>query len=852
MKTKLLKAIGPLAGISIFLVALFILRNELHNFHYHQIINEIKNVPAGAIVFALLFTLLNYVVLSFYEIEGFQYIKHPMAWRKIGLASFIAFAFSNNVGFYSISGSAVRFRFYSAWGLSAIDITRLITYCSVLAFWLGLCTITSIVFLVEPLVIPATFHIPEISTKFIGVVLALVVCSFLVFTLVRRNPLNIFNWTFEIPSFWLTLALIVTACLDWIFFGAALYSLLPIHATISFPLFMGYFLLAMIIALVSHVPGGLGVFETMFMLLLHGQAPAQSMFGALLVFRVIYYLIPLGLSAVILAVHEIYVRKEAFLGVSKVVSKWATTIIPYIFAVAVFASGVILLFSGATPGVNGRIEILQGIMPLTLLEVSHFMGSVLGAMLLMLSWGIYKRLDSSYYMSIYVMVAGIFVSLLKGLDYEEALLLLTTLLFLLPCKAHFYRKSSFLNETFTIGWSIAILAVITGTVWLGLFAYRHVAYSNELWWHFSFFGHASRFLRASAGSAVVVLFAGLMRLLTPAKPFHVAVNHIPDELIKNIIDKSVKTYAQLAFLGDKKFLLSDNNDAFIMYGIQGKSWIAMSDPVGESNSIIPLIWNFREMCDLHDGRPVFYEISKNNLHLYVDIGLTLIKMGECARVDLQKFNLEGGSKKGFRYTLRKVEQEGCSFELLDKNSVNAILPELKDISDSWLSEKNTREKRFSLGSFTDGYIREFECGVVKKSGKIVAFTNIWKSAQNHELSIDLMRYSPEAPKSVMEYLFVNLMLWGREQGWEWFDLGMAPLSGFEDHALASLWSKIGAFLYEHGENYYNFQGLRTFKEKFDPVWEPKYLACPAGMMLPFVLKDIASLVSGGVKGVLTK
>lgn len=852
MKTKLLKTLGPLAGIAIFIVALIILRNELHNFHYHQIVNEVRNVPIVAIALALLFTFLNYMVLSFYEIEGFKYIKHPMPWRKISMASFIAFAFSNNVGFYSISGSAVRFRFYSAWGLSAIDITRLITYCSVLAFWLGLCTITSIVFLIEPLVIPSSFHVPAISTKLIGVFLGLVVCSFLAFTLLRRKPLTMFNWTFEIPSFWLTLSLIVTACLDWIFFGAALYSLLPIHSTVSFPLFMGYFLLAMIIALVSHVPGGLGVFETMFMLLLHGQAPAESMFGALLVFRVIYYLIPLALSAVILAVHEIYIRKEAFLGVSKVVSKWATTIIPYIFAVAVFASGVVLLFSGATPEVKGRIEILQGIMPLTLLEISHFMGSVLGAILLMLSWGIYKRLDSAYYMSIYAMVAGIIVSLLKGLDYEEGLLLFSTLLFLLPCKAHFYRKSSFLNESFTIGWIAAILAVIAGTVWLGLFAYRHVAYSNELWWHFSFFGHASRFLRASAGSAVVVLFAGLIRLMTPAKPFHIAVNQLPDKQIRGIIDKSEKAYAQLAFLGDKKFLVSDNDDAFIMYGIQGKSWIAMGDPVGNENSIIPLIWNFREMCDLHDGRPVFYEINKQNLHLYVDIGLTLIKMGECARVDLQKFNLDGGAKKGFRYTLRKVEQEGCTFEILDKDSVNAVLPELKAISDSWLNAKSTREKRFSLGNFTDEYIREFECGVVKKTGKIVAFTNIWKSAKKHELSIDLMRYSTDAPKSVMEYLFVNLMLWGHDQGWEWFDLGMAPLSGFKDHALASLWSKIGAFLYEHGENYYNFQGLRTFKEKFDPIWEPKYLACSAGITLPFILKDIAALVSGGVKGVLTK
>jgi phosphatidylglycerol lysyltransferase len=852
MQSKILKYIGPVIGIAIFIIALIALRNELHSFHYHQITAEISNVPAVAIGMAFLFTILNYLVLSFYEIEGFQYIKHPIKWRKIGMASFIAFAFSNNVGFYSISGSAVRFRFYSAWGLSAFDITKLITYCSVLAFWLGLCTISSIVFLVEPLEIPGSLHLPVMSTKIVGIVLALTVCVFLVFTILRRKPIKVFNWIFDIPPFWLSLALIFTACLDWVFFGAALYSLLPIHSSVSFPLFMGYFLLAMIIALISHVPGGLGVFETMFMLLLHGQAPATSMFGALLVFRLIYYIIPFGLSVVILTIHEVYIRKEAFLGVSKVVSKWATTIIPYIFAIAVFASGVVLLFSGATPGVQGRIELLQGVMPLTLLEISHFMGSIIGAMLLMLSWGIYKRLDSAYYTSIYALVGGIFMSLLKGLDYEEAIVLLAAILFLLPCKKHFYRKSSLIHEQLTFGWAAAVLAVIAGSVWLGFFANQHVTYSNELWWHFSFFGHASRFLRASAGSAVVIIAAGLLKLLTPAKPFRISNDEFPDETMRLIINKYKKTYAYLAFLGDKKFLLSDNNDAFIMYGIQGKSWVALGDPVGESKSIMQLIWNFREVCDLHDGRPVFYEVSKENLHLYVDIGLTLIKMGEAAKVDLQKFSLDGGSKKGFRYTLRKLEQEGCVFEIIDKESVATVLPELRIISDLWLQEKNTREKRFSLGNFSEQYMSEFECGIVKKNGKIVAFTNIWKNSGKYEISIDLMRYSKDAPKSVMEYIFVKLIVWGKSNGYEWFDLGMAPLSGFEDHALASLWSKIGSFIYEHGENFYNFQGLRGFKEKFDPIWEPKYLACPAGIVLPFVLRDTATLISGGVKGVLSK
>jgi phosphatidylglycerol lysyltransferase len=117
-----------------------------------------------------------------------------------------------------------------------------------------------------------------------------------------------------------------------------------------------------------------------------------------------------------------------------------------------------------------------------------------------------------------------------------------------------------------------------------------------------------------------------------------------------------------------------------------------------------------------------------------------------------------------------------------------------------------------------------------------------------ELSVDLMRYDDEiAPKGVMESLFVHLMVWGKEQGYHCFSLGMAPMSGFEQSPVAPLWTKFGAFLYEHGESVYNFQGLRLFKDKFDPVWEPHYLAYPGGLSLPRVLADMTALIAGGYR-----
>ena len=142
--------------------------------------------------------------------------------------------------------------------------------------------------------------------------------------------------------------------------------------------------------------------------------------------------------------------------------------------------------------------------------------------------------------------------------------------------------------------------------------------------------------------------------------------------------------------------------------------------------------------------------------------------------------------------------------------------------------------------------------MVLKDQRILAFANIFGSSGKAELSIDLMRYLPDAPGTIMDYLFANLMLWGKSEGYGWFNLGMAPLAGLDNRSLAPLWNRLGAMIFLHGEHFYNFQGLREYKDKFDPQWEPRYLASPGGIALPSILTNLASLISGGIKGIIAK
>ena len=277
----------------------------------------------------------------------------------------------------------------------------------------------------------------------------------------------------------------------------------------------------------------------------------------------------------------------------------------------------------------------------------------------------------------------------------------------------------------------------------------------------------------------------------------------------------------------------------------------MGDPLGPAAEREELAWRFRELADEHGAWTVFYEVGAENLPLYVDLGLSVLKIGEEAMVDLTTFSLEGPERRGLRQTQRVLARDGATFEVVPPEQVPALVPQLAEISDTWLAEKRTREKGFSLGRFDTDYVARFPVAIARAEGRIVAFANVWRGG-NSEMSADLMRSVPDAPRSITEYLFIETMLWARAQGYRRFLLGMAPLSGLDSHALAPRWARFGAMLYRHGSQFYNFQGLRSFKDKFDPVWEPRYLASPGGLAFPRILANITTLIAGGWRGVVSK
>jgi phosphatidylglycerol lysyltransferase len=847
MVEKIKPYIGLLLSIGLFAAAGWLMHRELAVYRFEEVAAAFRSIPLHLRLLSFFLALLSYILMTGYDTLALMYIRHELPYRKIALASFTGYAFSNNTGLSMIAGASVRYRLYSVWGLSSLEIAKVVGFCA-LSLWMGFFLLNGAVFLGNPEFIGQAVHLPLMPVRFLGACLLGVVAVYISLSFSGKESFTFRQWEIAVPSPKVTVSQIALGVLDWTLAGLVLYVLLSHFAALSLPGFLSVYLAVQLAAMFSQVPGGLGIFETLMVMSLSSRIPAPDILGALIAFRVIYYWTPLCIAALLLGVQEAVRGKEKAAGMLKLFDRWVSPVIPSVFGIAVFIAGAVLLFSGATPAIGNRLSGLKQLLALPFLEFSHFMGSVAGMGLLILGRGLQRRLDAAYVLSVILLVSGILASLAKGFDYEEAMVLTLILAALIPSRRHFYRRASLFRQRFNLGWTLAVLSVLGSSVWIGFYAYRHVEYADSLWWQFTFSGNAARFLRATMGASMLGLFFGLARLMSAAPP----VPKFPDkgELLESVVPvvaKSLDTTANLALLGDKMILMNEGKTAFIMYGIEGKSWISMGDPVGPGEEWADLIWRFRELADRSGGWPVFYEVGHEKLHLYPDAGFSLVKLGEEAKVDLFGFSLEGSSRKGLRGSRNKVEKLGCVFRVIPASDVASRINDLKEVSDSWLKDKDSREKGFSLGFFDPDYLSLNSVAVVEQEGRIVAFANMWQGSESHELTVDLMRFHPDAPGGIMDYLFIEVMLWGKAGGFKWFNLGMAPLSGLEKRSRAPLWSKLGALVYQYGEDFYNFKGLRHYKEKFDPVWTPRYLASPGGFALPVIFANLTALISRGMK-----
>ena len=405
MKNKLRHSFGPVVGTVLFVAAVGLIHHLLREYQYHEIVRHVRELPRERVYLALGLTALNFFILTGYDTLALRYIRHSLAYGKIAFASFIAYAFSQSLGFALLTGGSVRFRLYSAFGLSAVEITNIIAFSGV-TLWLGFFMLGGLSFVLEPIPIPALLHLPFFSLRPLGVILLALVAGYLAWGMLLKRPLRIRSWEFPVPSSSLLLFQIALPSVDWLVAGTVLWVLFPQAHGLTFPGFLAIFLLAQIAGLLSHIPGGLGVFETIMILFLSPTLSAAQVLGIILAYRGIYYLLPLLVASVVLGAYEFLLNKARVRGLARMVGQWVPTVVPQLLALTTFLGGAILLFSGATPAVRSRMAWINDLLPLPIVEISHFLGSVAGVGLLILARGLQRRLDAAYHLSVLLPKVG--------------------------------------------------------------------------------------------------------------------------------------------------------------------------------------------------------------------------------------------------------------------------------------------------------------------------------------------------------------------------------------------------------------------------------------------------------------
>jgi phosphatidylglycerol lysyltransferase len=844
---RYLPAAAPLLVFTLAIVALHRLAGE---FHLADVRSAFHAIPASAFGIAALFAAASYFLLTLYERLAARYAGSDLPYPRIAFTSFIAYSVGHNLGVSALSGGAIRIRMYSAAGVSGPQIGQIIGFGS-LTFILGATVLTGVSLIADAGLAASLLHASQPVAIGAGVVLLVLVATYVVTTAVLRKPLTVRNWNVSLPTPTVTLQQVAVSAADLLCASATLFVLLPAASGVTFSAFAGLFMVAMSAGVLSAVPGGLGVFEAAFILLLPGVAPHQLL-AALIAFRLIYYALPFLISIALLVGYEAWPQRHRIAKAGAWTGRSLSLIAPQATAFLCFGAGLVLLLSGSTPALAGRLAALEKFLPLSVLELSHLAGSAIGGALLILARGLYRRLDGARVVALWLLGAGIAASLLKGLDWEEALFLATVAAVLIVTRREFHRHASLLSEPLSPMWIASICIAVGASISIGVLAYRRIPFAAELWWQFAFDANAPRMLRAALVAVLVLGGFAVLHLLGPARSPKVVDEPVDETRLLGLVRGSSYGIANLALLGDKALMFNDSKRSFIMYAVAGHTWVAMGDPIGPLEDREELIWQFREQADRHGCIPAFYEISPDTLPAYIDAGFGLSKLGEEAWVDLKSFSLEGGARATLRQAHRRGQRDGLSFRVAAATEFPELRDALRAISDEWLVAKSAAEKGFSLGFFDDHYLAHFPIALVAHAERPIAFANLWETRGLEELSVDLMRHANAAPRSVMDYLFVELMLWGKDKGYAWFNLGMAPLSGLEAHRLAPTWHKVGRLVYRLGEELYNFEGLRAYKDKFSPQWRPRYLAAPGRLALARVMLDITVLISGGVRGTVFK
>jgi phosphatidylglycerol lysyltransferase len=523
----------------------------------------------------------------------------------------------------------------------------------------------------------------------------------------------------------------------------------------------------------------------------------------------------------------------------------------HLIALLTAAMGVINVLSAVTPSLHYRLRLLEQYSPFTVTTGGHLTSALAGFALLLLSVSLWRRKRMGWILTLVVLVISIPTHLFKGLDYEEASLAALLTILLIYLRPYFHARS----DTPSIQQGLRILAAaLLFTVVYGVTGFylldKHFRFSFGLWsalrqtvvMFTQFYdpglqpvtGFGKYFADSIYVVGAVTLSYALLMLLRPVLSHQPATDDERSRAWEIVRTHGRTSLARYALLDDKKFFFSSGG-SLISYVVENRVALTLGDPIGPADDVTTALTEFRSLCSSNDWVPAFYQVTSSYMDTYKAAGFDMLTLGQESVVDLSLFTLDGSENKTLRNSYNKMVRVGYHYDVVQPPYSARMMRELNAISDEWLSSRGMSEMRFSLGWFDEAYLNTCPILLVRdREGFIEAFANIVTEFQASEVAVDLMRHRNNVESGLMDFLFVSLFQWAKENGHASFNIGLSALSGVGEQLGDPAIERALNYIYRNVSRLYNFRGLHTFKDKFHPNWSPRYLVYPNPVSLPVI------------------
>jgi phosphatidylglycerol lysyltransferase len=594
-------------GLLLLVGAVWVVQREFRSLSVADVTRAMGEIPWSALFWGAGLTVAAYLVLAMYDKLGASYAGRPSSWGRALLASFCGYSLAHNLGFAAVSGAAVRFRLYSAWGYTPLEIGKVIGFTS-LTFGLGGMALAAAVLIFEPEVLPWVGDVlPRWALQALALPMIAIVAGYVLLSRFRRH-VRLFGHEVELPGVRMALAQTVLATVDVAVTAAIFYVLLPPAEGLTFLRFVGIYLAAYAAGILAHVPGGIGVFDGAILIGLSPYLGAAEVVGALLVFRLYYYIVPLFIAGALFAGFELGQRRNILARFTNA-GRGAMPLEVPIMSGLIALAGAVLIFLGALPV---RDTVLQQWAGTEAAVASQFAASVVGSLLLVMSWGLARRLTIAWAMGVFLLLNGAVIAALREEAWWTWGLFLLVAAILATMRQAFYRDSRLVAQPMSSEMLVPLIAVSVCGLTLALVAYN-TRVQDAAWWEVVLSPLASNQLRFTVGLTALLLLIGMARLLRPVK-----IRPLPYD---------ATTRARLAAWGAATpaeadaVLTGEREQAGFAFRRSDGTWIAEGDPGGDRRDAISAIWRFRDLCERNGVRPAFRGVRDDYLRIYADIGL---------------------------------------------------------------------------------------------------------------------------------------------------------------------------------------------------------------------------------------